>query len=192
MCLVFLPLARCKEGFNWIEFINSYETNPHLNRLYNKIYYHMIVEKELTTDHYEKLAEVLGRDNVPVKIESPFDFIRIASKGVKVSVIKNFSNYFSLTRESVAHILDISEPTLYRWIKANKILERNFSVKLFEIADLFLYGEEVFKDRNSFFKWLNLPNDALGGLEPYNLIEIPGGISKIRDILGRIEYGVYS
>jgi putative toxin-antitoxin system antitoxin component (TIGR02293 family) len=152
----------------------------------------MIEEKERTTEHYEKLAEVLGKNHVPVKIGSPFDFIHIANKGVNVGVIKNFSNYFSLTKESVAQILDISEPTLYRWIKANKILERNLSVKLFEIADLFLYGEEVFKDKNSFFKWLNLPNDALGGLEPYSLIEIPGGVSKIRDVLGRIEYGVYS
>ncbi|MGF1586570.1 MAG: antitoxin Xre/MbcA/ParS toxin-binding domain-containing protein [Bacteroidales bacterium] len=152
----------------------------------------MIEEKEITIEHYEKLAEILGKKNVPGKIESPFDFIHIASKGVNVSIIKNFSNYFNLTKESVAQILDISEPTLYRWIKANKILERNFSVKLFEIADFFLYGEEVFGDRDVFFKWLNIPNDALGGLEPYSLIEIPGGVSKVRDILGRIEYGVYS
>ncbi len=152
----------------------------------------MIAEKEITTEHYKKLVEVLGRKNVPVKIESPFDFIQIASKGVNADVIKNFSNYFNLTKGLVAQILDVSEPTLYRWFKVNKKLERNFSVKLFEIADLFLYGEEVFGNRHTFFKWLNLPNDALGGLEPHNLIEIPGGVSKVKDILGRIEYGVYS
>ena len=65
-------------------------------------------------------------------------------------------------------------------------------MKLFEIADLFLYGEEVFGDRDAFFKWLNLPNEALGGFEPQQLIEISEGVSKVRDILGRIEYGVYS
>ena len=152
----------------------------------------MIEEQELITQHYEKLTEVLGRKNVSAKIESPFDFIHIASRGISVRVIKNFSNYFNLKKELVAQILDISEPTLYRWIKADKKLDRNFSVKLFEIADLFLYGEEVFGNRDAFFKWLYLPNDALGGLEPYELIEIPGGVSKVRDVLGRIEYGVYS
>lgn len=152
----------------------------------------MIEEREITTEHYEKLTDVLGRKNVLVKIESPFDFIYIASKGINVSVIRNFSNYFKLTKELVAQLLDISEPTLYRWTKSNKNLDRNFSVKLIEIADLFLYGEEVFGDRDAFFKWLNLPNEVLGGFEPQKLIEIPGGVSKVKDILGRIEYGVYS
>lgn len=145
-----------------------------------------------TTEHYEKLAKVLGEKNLPTNIESPFDFIHVASKGINVSVIRNFSDYFNLKKELVAQMLNISEPTLYRWTKSNKILERNFSVKLFEIADLFLYGEEVFGNRDAFSKWLNLPNKALGGLEPHELIEIPGGVAKVKDVLGRIEYGVYS
>ncbi len=152
----------------------------------------MIDRGQITTEHYEKLANVLGRKNVPEKIESPFDFIRFASAGINIDVIGNFSNYFNLSKELVAQILDISEPTLYRWIKSNKNLDRNFSVKLFEIADLFLYGEEVFGKWDGFFKWIYLPNDALGGMEPQELIEIPGGVSKVKDILGRIEYGVYS
>jgi uncharacterized protein (DUF2384 family) len=28
--------------------------------------------------------------------------------------------------------------------------------------------------------------------QPFELIEIPGGISKVRDVIGRIEHGVYS
>jgi len=152
----------------------------------------MIGEKEQTTAHYEKLAEVLGRKNVTVTIESPFDFIRIAKDGIHVSVIQNFSNYFKLKKEVVTQLLAVSEPTLYRWKKNNKNLDRNFSVKLFEIVDLFLYGEEVFEDRDAFFKWLKFPNEALGGMEPMELVEIPGGVSKVRDVLGRIEYGVYS
>lgn len=152
----------------------------------------MIEEKEIATEHYKKLVEVLGKKNVPMKIESPFDFIYIANKGINVSAIENFILYFNLSKSLVAQILDVSEPTLYRWTKANRNLERNFSVKLFEIVDLFLYGEEVFVDRDAFFKWLNLPNEALGGLEPQELIEIPEGVSKVKDIIGRIEYGVYS
>ena len=152
----------------------------------------MIKEKESTTEHYKKLIEVLGKKYVKAEVESPFDFIHIANKGINANVIKNFRVYFNLSRNLTAHMLNISEPTLYRWTKANKNLERNFSVKLFEIADLFLYGSEVFENKQNFFKWLNLPNTALGGLEPQELVEIPGGVSKVRDILGRIEHGVYS
>lgn len=152
----------------------------------------MIEEKKVTTEHYKKLIEILGEKYISDKVESPFDFIYIANEGIKAAVITNFIMYFNLTRHLTATMLNVSEPTLYRWTKANKNLERNFSVKLFEIADLFLYGEEVFENRDVFFKWLNLPNTALGGLEPQELIEIPEGISRVRDILGRIEYGVYS
>lgn len=152
----------------------------------------MTREAQTTTEHYKKLIEILGKNYVQAKIESPFDFIHIASKGVNANIINNFRIYFNITKDTTAHMLNISEPTLYRWIKANKNLERNYSVKLFEIADLFLYGSELFGNKDSFFKWLNLPNTALGGMEPQELIEIPGGISKVKDILGRIEYGVYS
>ena len=152
----------------------------------------MIREKVSATEHYMKLKEVLGEKYVNAEVESPFDFIYLANKGISANVVKNFSIYFNLSWNLTAHMLNVSEPTLYRWTKANKNLERNFSVKLLEIADLFLYGSEVFENKQIFFKWLNLPNTALGGLEPMELVEIPGGVSKVRDILGRIEHGVYS
>ena len=152
----------------------------------------MIEKRPPTTEHYKKLKTILGEEYVKDTVESPFDFIHIANKGVNANVVKNFRAYFELSRDIMADMLNISAPTLYRWTKLNKILERNYSIKLFEIADLFLYGIEVFEDKENFFKWLNLPNTALGGLEPLELIEIPGGISKIRDVIGRIEHGVYS
>lgn len=152
----------------------------------------MIQEREITTEHYRKLKDVLGSDYVQGELESPFDFIHIAKKGINANVVKNFRLYFDLSRDITAEMLSVSSPTLYRWIKNNKNLEKNYTIKLFEIADLFLYGIEVFNDRDNFFKWLNLPNTALGGMEPLELIEIPDGVSKVRDILGRIEHGVYS
>jgi len=152
----------------------------------------MITEIESSTEHFKKLIKILGEEHLKTKVESPFDFIHIASEGVNADVIQNFRIYFNLSRELTADILDISAPTLYRWAKSNKRLERNFSVKLFEIADLFLFGSEVFGNKENFFKWMNLPNTALGGMEPLELIEIPGGVSKVKDVIGRIEHGVYS
>ena len=125
----------------------------------------MIVERELTTEHYKKLVDVLGKKHMTSAIENPFDFIQIANKGIDAAVINNFRDYFNLSRNAFAHMLNISEPTLYRWTKANKSLDRNFSVKLFEIADLFLYGIEVFEDKDNFFKWLDLPNTAFYQME---------------------------
>jgi putative toxin-antitoxin system antitoxin component (TIGR02293 family) len=145
-----------------------------------------------TTGHFNKLREILGKKYLRSRFESPFDFIYIANQGVNANIILNFKKHFDLSLEMTANMLDVSQPTIYRWTKANKNLERNYSVKLFEITELFLYGSEVFGSKDNFFKWLILPNTALGGMEPQKLIEIPEGVSKIRDIIGRIEHGVYS
>lgn len=152
----------------------------------------MITPRETTTEHYKTLVNILGRKYIRSEIESPYDFINIASRGVSAQVISNFRKHFNIPRDQTAEMLNVSEPTIYRWIRENKKLERNYSVQLFELADLFLYGTEVFTNYKDFFKWLKLPNTALGGIEPQELVEIPGGISKVRDLLGRIEYGVYS
>jgi len=152
----------------------------------------MIINQSTTTAHYEKLVDILGKKYIKATIESPYDFITIATTGVNAHVIANFRNHFGIPRDLTAELLNVSEPTIYRWIRSNKQLERNYSVQLFELADLFLYGSEVFESKENFFKWLDLPNAALGGLEPKTLLEIPTGISKVRDLLGRIEHGVYS
>jgi len=152
----------------------------------------MKATQETTTEHYKTLLDILGRKYIRAKIESPFDFINIASKGVNAHVILNFRKHFNIPRELAADMLNVSAPTIYRWVRENKKLERNYSVQLFELADLFLYGSEIFQNDKNFFKWLKLPNTAMGGLEPQELLEIPGGVSKVRDLLGRIEFGVYS
>ena len=149
-------------------------------------------ETRTTTRHYDQLIEILGKKYIRAKIESPFDFITIASRGINANIILNFRNHFNISRTYAAELLNISEPTIYRWVRNNKKLERNYSVQLFELTDLFLYGSEVFEDKTNFFKWLELPNTALCGLEPKELLEVPGGVYKVKELLGRIEHGVYS
>ena len=152
----------------------------------------MIKTKDTTTDHYKALQSILGKKYVRGTVESPFDFINMASKGINANIIVNFRNHFKIPREAAAEMLNVSEPTVYRWVRENKKLDRNYSIQLFELTDLFLTGIDVFQSQENFFKWLELPNTALGNLRPKELLEIPGGVAKVKDLLGRIEYGVYS
>lgn len=150
------------------------------------------METYRTTSHYNRLAEILSREARKWQIDSPFDFISIATEGVDARIIENFLEYFDISKLETSKFLNISEPTIYRWTKSKRILDRNFSIQLFELTDLFLFGEEVFESQEKFFLWLELPNSALGGFEPKEILGIPGGISKVRDLLGRIDHGVYS
>lgn len=152
----------------------------------------MIVEEISFNNIYYKLSSILGNENLSNQMSSPLDFISVASIGINSHAIDSFRKYFNFPRNFVAAILNVSEPTIYRWIKANKTLDRNTAVQLLELSYLFIYGAEVFSNNESFFKWLHFPNIALGGMMPKDLLDIPDGVSKVRDLLGRIEFGVYS
>lgn len=152
----------------------------------------MITKEKPSINHYKYLKEILGKKYIKSEISSSFDFISIASEGVDAHIIDNFKAHFNFHLDFVAELLNISAPTIYRWIKENKKLDRNYSVQLLELTYLFLYGIEVFQSQSNFFKWLNIPNNALGGLEPKELLDIPNGMTKVKDLIGRIEHGVYS
>lgn len=141
---------------------------------------------------YKLISEILGKDNIHGSIDNPLDFLSVAMEGVAAYAIHNFKQNFDVSLSQVASMLATSEPTLYRRLKANQKLPKNEAIKLLEVTDLFLYGEEVFGSKADFFKWMELPNTALGGLRPMELTEVPEGVSKVADLLGRIEYGVYS
>jgi putative toxin-antitoxin system antitoxin component (TIGR02293 family) len=51
-------------------------------------------------------------------------------------------------------------------------------------------GVELFKDKNNFLAWMQLPNVALGKRPPISLLNSRFGTEMVLDELGRIEHGV--
>jgi putative toxin-antitoxin system antitoxin component (TIGR02293 family) len=49
-----------------------------------------------------------------------------------------------------------------------------------------------FEDKEKFNRWMVAPNKALGGKAPFDIINSQFGREEVKNILGRIEYGVYS
>ena len=143
-------------------------------------------------NRFEMIQEILGKKYIRQALHNPLDFIDAAEKGMNAKVILNFSNYYALTRDFTADLLHVSEPTIYRWMNNDSTLDQNTAIQLLELTSLFQHGVEVFQSDELFFKWLELPNVALGRRTPREILEKPQGVSKINDLLGRIEHGVYS
>jgi len=152
----------------------------------------MATYPDTSTPHFQKIIHILGEQNISYTLTNAFDFILASQKGVPPSIINNFRNYFNFSRADVASMLHVSTSTLYRWIKSGKKLDQYYSMLLLDLSDVLVYGIEVFGSKEHLLKWLQLPNTALGGMQPRDLLELPGGISKVKDLIGRIEYGVYS
>jgi len=151
-----------------------------------------IKDPGIRQDIFARMVDILGKEHTGPTISNPLDFIEIGEKGLPAVILNSIMSRFNLTTNEMADLLGVAFNTLYRWLRINKILDQSHSVKFLELSNLFLYGEEVFGSAENFTKWIKRPNTALGGMEPAKLMGMPEGLSKVKDLLVRIEYGVYS
>ena len=81
--------------------------------------------------------------------------------------------------------------TLRRRKKPNK-LEPGESDRLVRMARIIARAIDVLGSKEKAGTWLDRPNRALGGIKPLALLDTDIGVSQVEDVLGRMEYGVYS
>ena len=93
--------------------------------------------------------------------------------------------------EGLAAKLGISKATLHRRKAAGK-LDPAESDRVVRFARLMGKAVEVFESKESARRWLNTPQVGLGGAVPLDYAETEVGAREVEDLLGRIEYGVYS
>ena len=60
------------------------------------------------------------------------------------------------------------------------------------IKMLYVRGLEIFGDKDTFEKWLQRPQMALGEQIPVDLLDTAEGFRMVNDLLSQIEYGFYS
>lgn len=66
------------------------------------------------------------------------------------------------------------------------------SDRLARLARLMVRAEQAIGNPEKAHRWLMKPNRALGGQVPLKLLDSDAGASAVEQVLGRIEYGVYS
>jgi putative toxin-antitoxin system antitoxin component (TIGR02293 family) len=140
----------------------------------------------------ETVVDLLGGSavvNHPVRNWN--DLVAISRQGLKKRALDHLAARISLTTKVMAFILQVSERTLQRY-QQDDTLDSPKSAQLIQLANVFARGFEVFQDEDLFKSWMETPNVALGNVKPIALLDTPFGIQAILDVLGRIEYGVYS
>ena len=93
--------------------------------------------------------------------------------------------------DKLAKALSVTRATLINKKKQEKF-NAGLSERIFSLVDIYSYGYEVFGDEERFNKWMFRPNLALGGKTPFELIGSQFGRDEVKNVIGRIEYGVYS
>jgi len=117
--------------------------------------------------------------------------IKFVRTGVTKKILVNIKNKTKLDYDKLAKVLSVGRATLINK-NGNRPFNLALSDRIVGLADLYDQGYKVFGDTDNFNEWMFTPNKALGGQKPYDIIDTKYGRDEVRDLIGRIDYGVYS
>ena len=122
---------------------------------------------------------------------TPLQLIDRSRQGIAGTEADRIARLLGVSDKEMAPLLNQSIATLHRQAKAGR-LDAATSERLLLLARLAMYGATVFQDQGKFTRWLRRPLRLLGERSPLALLDSPTGVQLVEDILGRIEYGVFS
>jgi putative toxin-antitoxin system antitoxin component (TIGR02293 family) len=114
-----------------------------------------------------------------------------AHDGITKAEFMNIVQMTGLNFTAFSKFLPVSKRTIEK-IKKHELMSPLVSDKALQIAALYSLGADTFDSMIDFKEWLESPLLALGGEKPATFLSNDTGLTLIRDLLGRIEYGVYS
>jgi putative toxin-antitoxin system antitoxin component (TIGR02293 family) len=117
--------------------------------------------------------------------------IEILRVGLPVQELRDLQASYNVPMEKLFPMLGISKATFHRR-QAEGRLDQAESDRVVRFAKLMGKAVEVMESDENARKWLNAPQFGLGGAVPLEYAETEVGAREVENLLGRIEYGVYS
>jgi putative toxin-antitoxin system antitoxin component (TIGR02293 family) len=111
--------------------------------------------------------------------------------GLSFRAVQNLQKALEIPLEKIASVLGMSRATLHRRKVQGRIATEE-SEKLVRYERLLEKAVSVFGDPASARKWLTHPQAGLGKAVPLDFARSEIGAREVENLLGRIEYGVYS
>lgn len=122
---------------------------------------------------------------------STFEKMEIVKRGVSKRYLESFKKQAELDYDQLAAALSVTRATLINK-KGEDTFNDHVSERIISLADLYAFGYDVFEQQERFNQWMFTPNQAIGKQAPFDIIDNYYGREAIRNIIGRIAYGVYS
>lgn len=139
-----------------------------------------------------RIADALGgRKVLKRELDSARALLRGVEAGLPYASLEAVTERFGLSRSEVAAALRLPPRTLARRKRERK-LRPDESDRLVRLARVAADAARVLGDDAKAGSWLRRPNTALGGESPLELLRSDLGARQVEDVLGRIEFGVYS
>ncbi|HEX8678745.1 MAG TPA: antitoxin Xre/MbcA/ParS toxin-binding domain-containing protein [Chthoniobacterales bacterium] len=122
---------------------------------------------------------------------APHELVNKVQAGLRFSELEDLRRSLGLPLDQLGAKLGISRATLHRR-KTSGRLAPDQSDKVLRFARLFQQAKHVFGDDESARVWLNFPQWSLGDAVPLDYARSEVGAREVENLLGAIEYGVYT
>ena len=122
---------------------------------------------------------------------TPSKLIAALRLGLPVQELRDLQVSLNVPMDKLFPILGISKATFHRR-QVNGRLAPAESDRVVRFARLMGKAVEVMESAEGARQWLTSPQFGLGGAVPLDYAETEVGAREVEDLLGRIEYGVYS
>jgi putative toxin-antitoxin system antitoxin component (TIGR02293 family) len=111
--------------------------------------------------------------------------------GLSFRSAENLQKALDMPMDKLALVLGISRATLHRR-KIQGRLDKAESERLVRYQRLLKKASDVFGDKQDARRWLTHPQPGLGNTVPIEFAKTELGAREVENLLGRIEYSVYS
>ncbi len=132
-----------------------------------------------------------GNLAIPLVDMTPYQKMQIVRDGVTKDYLTKLKEETSLDYDALAQALSVTRATLINK-KGEQKFNDHVSEGIIAVAEIYSFGYEVFENKNNFNRWMFAANQALSGAAPFDLMDNQFGREEIRNLIGRIAYGVYS
>ncbi|MEP7323935.1 MAG: antitoxin Xre/MbcA/ParS toxin-binding domain-containing protein [Saprospiraceae bacterium] len=122
---------------------------------------------------------------------TPIEKWERSNLGISKKELEKLKARTELDYDKLAKLLSVTRATLINK-PSSELFNSALSERILGLADIYSYGYDVFEDEAKFNQWMFIQNRALGGKTPYEVCNNQFGREEVKNIIGRIDYGVYS
>lgn len=134
------------------------------------------------------MTELMGGESVlGKKVTSQLDYIELVRQGLPYASMVTIATILGIELKAPKH-----GRSMHGKAQEEARLSPRKSERIVRMAQVTARAIEVFGADEKALVWLKQPNRALRGEAPLDLLDTEIGAQAVKDVLGRIEHGVFS
>ncbi len=126
------------------------------------------------------------------KSSSSGELVKLTRIGLKPSAFTVLITELAIQRTDGLKLVGMSAKTLERRTKEKRLLTTEESDRIYRVASALEAATQLFEgDQSLAKKWLKEESKALEGDTPLDRLDTEAGADQVKDLIGKLEHGVF-